>query len=79
LVSQVVAEGEVLKVARATAAQLKKFDRRAAIAAKQFIKAIPYEELLKEIDIFCELFTQPAVEQGLKKFVESTEALPYLP
>jgi enoyl-CoA hydratase len=79
LVSQVVAEGEALKVARITADQLKKFDRRAAIAAKQFIKPIPYEELLREIDIFCELFTQPAVEQGLKKFVESTEALPYLP
>jgi enoyl-CoA hydratase/carnithine racemase len=79
LVSQVVAEGEALKVARITADQLKKFDRRAAIAAKQFIKPIPYEELEREIDIFCELFTQPAVEQGLKKFVESTEAQPYLP
>jgi enoyl-CoA hydratase len=79
LVSQVVAEGEALNVARATAAQLKKFDRRTVIAAKQFIKPIPYEELQREIDIFCELFTQPAVEAGLKKFVESTEALPYLP
>ncbi len=79
LISQVVAEGEALKVARATAAQLKKFDRRAAIAAKQFIKPIPYEELRREIDIFCDLFTQPAVEAGLKKFVESTDAQPYLP
>jgi enoyl-CoA hydratase len=79
LVSQVVAEGEALNVARATAAQLKKFDRRTVRAAKQFIKPIPYEELEREIDIFCELFTQPAVEAGLKKFVESTEALPYLP
>ncbi len=79
LVSQVVAEGEALEVARATAAQLKKFDRRTAIAAKQFIKPIPYEELRREIDIFCELFTQPAVEVGLKKFVESTDAQPYLP
>jgi enoyl-CoA hydratase len=79
LVSQVVAEGEALNAARATAAQLRKFDRRTAIAAKQFIKPIPFEELQREIDIFCELFTQPAVEQGLKKFVENTEALPYLP
>jgi enoyl-CoA hydratase len=79
LISQVVAEGEALRVARATAAQLKKFDRRAPIAAKQFIKPIPYEELQREIDIFCELFTQPAVEAGLKKFVESTDAQPYLP
>jgi enoyl-CoA hydratase len=79
LVSQVVGEGESLKAARATAAQLGKFDRRTAIAAKQFIKPIPFEELRREIDIFCELFTQPAVEAGLKKFVESTDAQPYLP
>lgn len=79
LVSQVVAEGEVLRAARATAAQLGKFDRRTAIAAKQFIKPIPYEELQQEIDIFCELFTQPAVEAGLRKFVESADAQPYLP
>ncbi len=79
LVSQVVAEGEALKAARATAVQLKKFDRRTAIAAKAFIKPIPHEELRREIDIFCELFTQPAVEAGLKKFVTSSNALPYLP
>jgi enoyl-CoA hydratase len=79
LVSQVVAEGQALRVARATAAQLAKFDRRTAAAAKKFIKPIPYDELRKEIEIFCELFTQPAVRSGLKKFVESTEALPYLP
>ena len=79
LVSQVVAEGESLRAARATAAQLGKFDRRTAIAAKKFIKPIPYEELRKEIDIFCELFAQPAVEAGLRKFVESEDAQPYLP
>jgi enoyl-CoA hydratase len=79
LVSQVVGEGESLKAARSTAAQLGKFDRRTAIAAKKFIKPIPYEELKREIDIFCDLFTQPAVEAGLKKFVESKDALPYLP
>src|SRR5436853_24273 len=69
LVSQVVAEGESLKVARATAAQLNKFDRKTASAAKKFIKPIPYQELQQEIEIFCELFAQPAVEAGLKKFV----------
>jgi enoyl-CoA hydratase/carnithine racemase len=79
LVSQVVAEGEGLRVARATAAQLGKFDRKTAIAAKQFIKPVPYAELEEEIEIFCELFSQPAVTAGLKKFVESTEAQPYLP
>lgn len=79
LVSQVVGEGEALRVARATATQLAKFDRRTSIAAKKFIKPIPYHELKQEIDVFCELFAQPAVEQGLRKFVESTEAQPYLP
>jgi enoyl-CoA hydratase/carnithine racemase len=79
LVSQVVGEGESLKAARGTAAQLAKFDRQPAIAAKKFIKPIPYEELRREIDIFCELFTQPAVEAGLKKFVESKDPQPYLP
>jgi len=79
LVSQVVAEGEALRIARVTAAQLGKFDRRTVMAAKKFIKPIPCEELRAEIDIFCELLTRPAVEAGLRKFVESTEALPYLP
>ena len=79
LVSQVVAEGESLRVARATAAQLGKFDRRTAAAAKEFIKPIPYGELQREIDIFCQLFAQPAVEAGLRRFVESEDAQPYLP
>ena len=79
LVSQVAAEGDALRVARATAAQVKKFDRETAVAAKRFIKPIPHEELRREIDIFCDLFTRPAVEAGLRKFVESTDALPYLP
>src|ERR1700730_2133177 len=79
LVSQMVGEGEALRVARATAAQLSKFDHDTAIAAKRVIKPIPHEELRQEIDIFCELFERPAVQAGLKKFVESTEAQPYLP
>jgi enoyl-CoA hydratase/carnithine racemase len=79
LASQVVAEGAVLRVARATAAQITKFDRQTAAAAKRFIKPIPHGELRQEIDLFCELFARPAVEAGLRKFVESTEALPYLP
>ena len=79
LLSQVVAEGEALRAARATAAQVGKFDHETAAAAKRFIKPIPHEELKQEIDIFCELFSKPAVEAGLRKFVESTDALPYLP
>jgi len=79
LVSQVVGEGEALKAARATAAQLGKFDRGTAAAAKKFIKPIPYDELRREIDLFCALFAQPAVEAGLKKFAESKDVQPYLP
>ncbi len=79
LVSQVVGEGEALRAARATAAQIGKFDRQTAVAAKRFIKPIPIEELRREIDIFCDLFSRPAVQAGLKKFVESTDAQPYLP
>src|SRR5437868_7259482 len=79
LVSQLAAEGEALRVARSTAAQVKKFDRATSAAAKRFIKPIPYAELWQEIEIFCQLFTQPAVEAGLRKFVESTDSQPYLP
>jgi len=79
LVSQVVGEGETLRVARATAAQLTKFDHATAAAAKKFIKPIPHEELRHEIDIFCQLFAQPTVQHGLRTFVESTDKQPYLP
>ena len=79
LVSQLVGEGDALKVARFTAAQVKKFDRATSVAAKRFIKPIPYAALQEEIDIFCELFAQPATEAGLRKFVESSDAQPYLP
>jgi enoyl-CoA hydratase/carnithine racemase len=79
LVSQVVSEGEALRAAGETAAQIGKFDRQTAMAAKQFIKPIPHDELREEINIFCDLFARPAVQAGLKKFVESTDAQPYLP
>jgi enoyl-CoA hydratase/carnithine racemase len=79
LVSQLTAEGKVLDAARFTAQQVCKFDRRTAIEAKRFIKPIPYDELKQEIEIFCDLFTRPEVEDGLRRFVENTSALPYLP
>ena len=79
LVSQVAAEGESLRLARSTAAQTTKFDRATAAAAKRFIKPLPAEELRREIDIFCELFTRPAVMEGLRKFVENAGPHPYLP
>ena len=79
LVSQIAAEGEALRLARATASQVGKFDRRTAATAKSFVKPIPYEELKREIDIFCDLYSRPAVEEGLRKFVENQSAQPYLP
>lgn len=79
LVAQLAAEGESLRAARGTAAQITKFDAGARTAAKKFIKPIPYEELKQEIEIFCELFARPAVMAGLKRFVESSDAMPYLP
>jgi enoyl-CoA hydratase/carnithine racemase len=79
LVSQLAAEGEALNVARSNANQIKKFDPFARAAAKKFLKPIPHEELRREMDLFCELFTRPAVMAALKKFVESTDAMPYLP
>ncbi len=79
LVAQLAAEGEVLRVARATAAQVAKFDGVTRAAAKKFIKPILHGELRREIDLFCELFARPTVMAALKKFVESTDAMPYLP
>ncbi|MFZ3343239.1 MAG: enoyl-CoA hydratase/isomerase family protein [Terriglobales bacterium] len=79
LVSQIAAEGEALRLARATAAQIGKFDRATSAAAKKFVKPIPYEELKREIDIFCELYSRPAVAEGLRKFVENEGPQPYLP
>jgi enoyl-CoA hydratase/carnithine racemase len=79
LVAQLAAEGEALKIARSTAAQITKFDAVTRAAAKKFIKPIPHDELLREIDLFCELFARPSVMAALKKFVESSDAMPYLP
>ena len=79
LVAQLAGEGEALKVARSTAVQITKFDAVTRAAAKKFIKPIPHDELRREIDLFCELFTRPAVMAALKKFVESADAMPYLP
>ncbi len=79
LAAHLAGEGEALRVARSTAAQAAKFDAGTRAAAKKFIKPVPHDELRREIEIFCELFARPAVMAGLKKFVESTDAMPYLP
>jgi enoyl-CoA hydratase/carnithine racemase len=79
LISQLSGEGESLRVARATAAQIAKFDRGTSATAKRFLKPIPREELRQEIDVFCELMGRPAVMEGLRRFVESNGPHPYLP
>jgi enoyl-CoA hydratase/carnithine racemase len=79
LVAQLVGEGEALRIARSTASQITKFDPVTQAAAKKFIKPIPHEELRREIDLFCELFTRPGVMAALKKFLEDSGPMPYLP
>src|SRR4029077_15309200 len=79
LVAQLAGEGEVLRIARSTAAQITKFDAVTRAAAKKFIKPVPHEELRREVDLFCELFARPAVLAALKKFVEDSGPMPYLP
>src|SRR2546426_2528281 len=73
LVAQLAGEGEALRIARSTAAQITKFDAVTRAAAKKFIKPIPHDELRREIEVFCELFARPAVMAALKKFVERSE------
>ena len=79
LIAQLSGEGEALRVARSTAAQITKFDPVTRVAAKRFIKPVPHEELRHEIDLFCDLFQRPAVMAALKKFVEDPGPMPYLP
>jgi enoyl-CoA hydratase/carnithine racemase len=79
LVSQLVAEGRAFEAARRTAEHLGRFDRTTVARAKSFLKPVPYAELRGEIELFCELFARPAVEEGLRRFVENTSPLPYLP
>jgi enoyl-CoA hydratase/carnithine racemase len=79
LVSEIAAERGALELARSMATQIKGFNVAARIAAKRFIKPIPYEQLHCEIEIFSQLFGRPAVLEGLRNFVESTAVLPYLP
>src|SRR3981189_3167095 len=79
LVPQPAGEGQDLRIAPSTAAQITKFDSLTRTAAKKFIKPVPHDELAREIDLFCELFARPAVMAALKKFVEDSGPMPYLP
>jgi enoyl-CoA hydratase/carnithine racemase len=79
LVSQLVARGEALGVARKVAEQASRFDGRTTAQAKPFLKPIPARELEREKLLFTRLFASPVVEAALQRFVESDDAMPYLP
>jgi enoyl-CoA hydratase/carnithine racemase len=79
MVSQVVARGEALTVARQVARQAACFDPSVVAAAKAFAKPIPRAELLEEQRRFLDLFCEPRVLDALRRFVESKDAMPYLP
>lgn len=79
LVSQLVGEGQALETARRAALQQNKFDAGTRKAAKFFIKDLPREELEREMEIFCDMVSRPALEEGLRRFVENRGPLPYLP
>jgi enoyl-CoA hydratase/carnithine racemase len=79
LVSQLVGPGQALAVARDVAHQAARFDRPVIAAAKSFIKPVPRAELDQEQRLFVELFSDPRVVEALRRFVESTDPMPYLP
>jgi enoyl-CoA hydratase/carnithine racemase len=79
LVSQVVAEGRAVEVARSVAVQAARFDAATFGAAKRFVKPDLARELEEEKRLFCELFARPVVRDALQRFVGSREVLPYLP
>lgn len=79
IVSQLVAEGQATDAALGTARQVAKLDRRAAAQAKRLAKSLPEGALEREIQVFCELFARPEVLRALERFVQSREAMPYLP
>jgi len=79
LVSHLAGEGHALEVARSMAQQITKFDPEARVAAKKFIKPIPYQELRQEVELFCNLFNRPQVMESLRRFVESDDPMKHLP
>jgi enoyl-CoA hydratase/carnithine racemase len=79
LVSQIAGEGYALQVARSMAQQAAKFDAQTRVAAKKFLKPVPYQELRKEISLFCKLFNRPVVMENLRRFLETDDPMKHLP
>ncbi|QQR89614.1 MAG: hypothetical protein IPJ88_15680 [Myxococcales bacterium] len=79
LVSQRLAKGEALSAARALAQQCARFSKHTVRQAKQFVKALPLEELEQEKELFCKLMMEPTVFEALQSFVTRNDLRPYLP
>jgi enoyl-CoA hydratase/carnithine racemase len=79
LVSQLAARGEALTLARSLAEQASRFDGHTLREGKAFAKPIPYAELEREKDLFCDLVTRPTVFEALSDFVSRDDPYTYLP
>lgn len=79
LVSQVVARGKGLGVARQLAAQAARFDPAVTAAAKRFVKPLPRGRLDAEKAAFTAMVADPVVLASLTRFVEDEGVRPYLP
>lgn len=79
LVSQVVARGEALNVARSVARQTVRFDPEVTRRAKAFAKPLPRAQLDREKALFLQMITDPRVFEALNTFVEDEGPMPWLP
>ncbi|HET6334089.1 MAG TPA: enoyl-CoA hydratase/isomerase family protein [Polyangiales bacterium] len=79
LISQLVAPGASLDVARAAARQSALFELAVNRRAKAFIKPRHDEELALERELFFGMAAEPALRTALADFVGRTDAQPYLP
>jgi enoyl-CoA hydratase/carnithine racemase len=78
LVSQVVARGEALNVARDVAKQAARFEPGVVASAKAFMKPLPVEALREEKRRFLQMFAEPRVVEALRRFAASEDVMPYL-
>jgi enoyl-CoA hydratase/carnithine racemase len=79
LISQLVAPGAALEVARAAARQSSLFELSVNRRAKAFIKPRHDEELALERELFFGMAAEPALRAALADFVSRSDAQPYLP
>lgn len=79
LVSQVVARGESLHVARQVAKQAGRFQPGVVAQAKAFAKPLPRKDLDREKATFLKMVTDPVVFEALTTFVEDDGPMPWLP